>query len=804
MKGRKILCGTLAVLALASMATATACDDVLGSIEGMLGIELPFGNEGDDDKHECEWGEWTVTIQATCEGEGEEKRVCQTNELHEEKRPVLALGHDVETHGGKDATCEETGWKAYETCKRENCEYTTYEEIGLAEHSFLDGFCETCELPDPDYNASLGLAFTLSEDETYYSVSGMGTCTDTDIVIPATYKKLPVTAIAANAFANDTKLKSVTIPSSITLMEQNAFSFCTKLESVYIADLADWFNITFANAFANPLNLYAKTLYANDQAVVDLVVPDAITEIKQYAFYWYSGLKSVVIPESVTALGTGCFTSAYNLESVTINGSIKTLQGFSNCRKLTSITIAGDVEQIASSAFFGCESLKEMTIPETVKSIGANSFSDCIALTSIVIPDSVTNVGSSAFMDCSAMTSITAPFVGAREGDRKNNFLGYFFGAPRYEDNKKYVPQSLKTVVVTRGEIADFAFYYCEKVESITLPSTIKTIGEKTFYECRKLKDFVIPASVTTIERNAFMWCSSLTNLEIPSAVSTIEMEAFWGCSALQEITIPDGITAIEAYTFCNCTQLKKVTMPNSVKIIKMYAFYHCHQLTEVNFSNTLQEIDGFAFAECQSLESVTIPNSVTLIRNAFQSCYSLTNVVLPDSLKDLSEEIFLYCSNIKGIEYENGIYLGNTKNPYFILLRAVSTDITSVVVHKDTKLIHTDAFKGCENLTDINIEASLTRLAFRAFRGCKSLTNIVLPDTLTTIGQYAFEDCVNLKSVTFSSAVNLIELSAFEDCSLFTDVYYKGTAEQFNKMRIEGGNTVVYNATIHYVEAAA
>ena len=225
-------------------------------------------------------------------------------------------------------------------------------------------------------------------------------------------------------------------------------------------------------------------------------------------------------------------------------------------------------------------------------------------VTELVVPNSVTIIGGSAFSGCSGLTSITLPFIGGTRADRNNYYLGYIFGAPKYQDNETKVPANLKTVVVTDDQIANYAFYNCKTIEKIVLPSSLKTIGESVFFECNKLKDLEIPSSVTTIKKRAFMWCGALAKIEIPSSVSTIEMEAFWG-SGLTEVNLPEGITKIASYTFCNCSKLVKVTMPDSVTEIDSWVFNDCRNLREVNFSKNLVRIGGYAFENCWSLESV-------------------------------------------------------------------------------------------------------------------------------------------------------------------------------------------------------
>ncbi len=147
-----------------------------------------------------------------------------------------------------------------------------------------------------------------------------------------------VTSIGYSAFSGCTGLTSVTIGNSVTSIGNDAFFWCTGLTSVHITDLAAWCNISFSNEWANPL-YYAHHLYLNDNEITDLVIPNSVTSIKNYAFYSCTGLTSVNIPNSVTSIGDSAFEG---------------------CTGLTSVTIPNSVTSIGKWAFYDCSSLKDL------------------------------------------------------------------------------------------------------------------------------------------------------------------------------------------------------------------------------------------------------------------------------------------------------------------------------------------------------------------------------------------------------------------------------------------------------------
>ncbi|MCH5176360.1 MAG: leucine-rich repeat protein, partial [Prevotellaceae bacterium] len=145
--------------------------------------------------------------------------------------------------------------------------------------------------------------------------------------------------------------------------------------------------------------------------VTELVIPNSVTSIGEYAFYGCSGLTSVTIPNSVTSIGRAAFDSCEGLKSVAIPNSVTSIgrAAFENCFGLTSVTIPNSVTSIGEYAFCWCYGLTSVTIPNSVTSIGGYAFWWCYGLTSVTIPEGVTSIGDYAFFECSGLTSVTIP-----------------------------------------------------------------------------------------------------------------------------------------------------------------------------------------------------------------------------------------------------------------------------------------------------------------------------------------------------------------------------------------------------------
>ena len=422
---------------------------------------------------------------------------------------------------------------------------------------------------------------------------------------------------------------------------------------------------------------------------------------------------------------------------------------FNGNTSITSVIIPNSVTSIGDGAFSGCSGLTSVTIGNSVTSIGTGAFRNCSGLTSINIPNSVTTIGSWAFRECSGLTSITIPNSVTSIGD------GTFFGTGIYHSSadgviyvdkwacgyKGTMPENTN-IVLREGTlgIANMAFSGCSGLTSLTIGSSVRTIGFAAFRACPGLTNVTIPNSVTSIGNAAFSDCYGLTSVTIPNSVTSIEDYAFSGCSGLTSVTIPNSVTSIGNGAFEGCSELTSVT-------------FHCKEIgpwfqgittiKEIVLGEEVTSIEDYAFSDCSGLTSVTIPNSVTSIGyGAFERCSELTSVTF--HCKEIGPWWFYGNTTIKEIIFgEEVTSIGD--NAF-----KLCSSLTSVTIPNSVTSIGDAAFYHCSGLTSINIPNSVTSIGQSAFSGCSGLTSVTIPNSVTSIGDYAFYGCEGLTSVTF------------------------------------------------------
>ncbi len=425
----------------------------------------------------------------------------------------------------------------------------------------------------------------------------------------------PPTSIGNYAFYECSNLNSVTIPNTVKTIGDQSFYLCSSLKNIDV----DSENTEFSSVDG--------VLYNKDISTL-IRFPEAKTEIS-------------AIPNSVTAIGNKAFKNCIGLTSITIPNSVTTIgdQAFAGCSGLTSIALPNSVTAIENKAFYGCHNLTTVTIPNSIKTIGDETFRSCGSLTSITIPNSVTFIGQNAFLECRSLDSINVNaeniVYSSIEGVLYNKNLSTLIRCP---DTRTEI-SSIPTTVTTIG---DWAFYGCINFESITIPNSVETIGNRAFGLCN-LTSVTIPNSVTSIGKRAFFGCYSLTSVTIPNSVTCIGDSAFNWCMHLDSITIPHSVTFIGQNAF-------------SGGVIK-YIHVDPENTTYSSFDGALynKNLSTLIQFPLERTETVTLPQSINTIGDYAFKGSDITAIRIPNSITTIGFQSFKDCTKLRQI-YNNCI----------------------------------------------------------------------------------------------------------------------------------------------------
>ena len=306
--------------------------------------------------------------------------------------------------------------------------------------------------------------------------------------------------------------------------------------------------------------------------LVSVIIPKTVTTIGRRVFNNCTGLTNITIPNSVTSIGDHVFSNCPSLTSIIVEEGNSVYDSRNNCNAIIetesnkliagckSTTIPNLVTSIEAGAFSSCTSLISLILPNTVTSIGRNAFQGCSSLTNINIPNSVTSIGNSAFYNCSSLTSLTIPNSVTSIGNNAfYNCSSCLKSITIEEGNSVYDSRdNCNALIVTSSNQLILG------CQSTIIPNTVTSIGENAFQGCSSLTNITIPNSVTSIGNSAFYNCSSLTSLTFSNSVTSVEVNAFGECPNLETV-----------YCYANYLSGNMIFTQSYIKTATLYVPYH-------------------------------------------------------------------------------------------------------------------------------------------------------------------------------------------------------------------------------------
>ena len=345
--------------------------------------------------------------------------------------------------------------------------------------------------------------------------------TDSKYVMPNS-----VISIDDDAFDSCINLKSVTIPNSVTSIDSGAFSNCISLTSIEVSGNNKNYSSTDGVLFNKDKS--ELITYPAGKTDSEYAIPNSVTSIGNYAFACSTNLTSVSIPNSVTSIGYDTFEDCTSLTSVTIPDSVTSIgwDTFENCTSLASVTIPNSVTSIDEHAFYNTayyndesnwdngvlyisdclidtnynfDSTTDYVIKDGTRIIADSAFSNCDNLISVTIPDSVTSIGDSAFENCTNLASITIGNGVTSIGRSAFYNTAYYNDESNWNNGVLYISDCLIGIngdfdsttdyIIKDGTrfIADSVFSNCDNLISVTIPNSVKSLGDNAFGSVKKV-----------------------------------------------------------------------------------------------------------------------------------------------------------------------------------------------------------------------------------------------------------------------------------------------------------------------------
>ena len=633
-----------------------------------------------------------------------------------------------------------------------------------------------------------------------------------------------ILGIGHHAFQDCNSLTAIKIPYGITTIEEYTFYCCTNLKNITIPD-----TVTFID----------RAAFEGCNNLETISIPDSVTSIGWRAFFECNSLKSIIIPDGIRSIGYQMFYGCSSLEWVSLPNSVEGIDQFAfrGCSGLQSIIIPSSVTEIEYAAFMLCDALTTIYYGGTEEgwsTISIEGNNGCLngVRKYYFSQTEPQKEGYFWHFDTDGVTPVSW-------GNEPNYSYGLAYSLN--SDGKGYtvvgmgdcidkdliIPSTHEGLPVTA--IGENAFNGNTDITYVLIDRAVISIGQGAFNLCSSLinvyyngtkeewetlcssigvsNDYLIDAKVyyfsQTQPAEGFFWhfdtdgktpvswgVESDYSVGLKYSLNTDEKGytvVGIGYCEDTDLVIPATyrglpVTAIGSNAFESVRSFKSVSIPASVTTIGEKAFAHCG-VTSVTFATNSQltTVDRYAFFSSSSLQSIALPDGVTTIGEAaFNGCNNITSISIPDSITTIEDRALDFNSSAFTV-YNNAKYLGNSTNPYLVLVKASDTSLTTCDIHTGAKII----------------------LIF-AFDNCTSLKSVTIPNSVTTICNAAFYNCSSLESMVIGSGVTTIGDGIIYYYSPFTTVYYCGMADDWNKIAIGNYNSKLTDATRYYYSESA
>ena len=531
--------------------------------------------------------------------------------------------------------------------------------------------------------------------------------------------------------------------------------------------------------------------YEYRKTIKKVIIEEGITSVGTACFSVHgytdtSTMKSVTLPETITAIGEAAFNECSSLKDINLPNSVKSIgrNAFYDCDGLTGITLPAKLRELGDYAFGVCDGLETIDVPDSLRSLGDGAFVGCLNLKSLSLPGYIAIIPNQIVRDCPSLESVR--FKSVPPGRYVSTAFSEFEGTIYYPENVEYWDEETRTAwapnatwiadgeakvsvvasgacgsnatwafnnigelsIEGSGELQDYAFgeekpwfEYSEHIKEVRLSDGITAVGKHMFEGCA-LRKVIFPNTLKTIKEYAFASCGNLKQVELPSSLKTIEHGAFQSSGFNNTLELSEGLIEIGSYAFAGCINLKSLTIPSTVLRIGQRAFgnglgettaletviFHC-SAPAVCEGNIFEQFGGTAY----------YPADDEFWDEAARSEWAPEANWVPEGKLNVTEIDTGTCGNgvswsldsqgvihIKGkgkmYDYSN-VGLGETNSPW----NAYRKCIKKAVVEEGVTNVGVYAFSGFEGMRQIEIAKSVTALGNFMLHGDPKLTIIRL-----------------------------------------------------------------------------
>ena len=465
--------------------------------------------------------------------------------------------------------------------------------------------------------------------------------------------------------------------------------------------------------------------------VTAVYLPDTIKEIGMEAFKDYTGLRRINLPEGLEVIGEEAFANCASLKEITLPGSLKSFDSAFYHSGVETLTVSEGIKTIAYNSFCGAK-IRKLVLPNGVKSIDSDAFYDCAELESVTFSEGLEEIRAGAFGGTNKLTSVTLPAT------VKSIYETSFF---LNGENKVFfegdAPEFVRYTSPTGERNEEITYVFHESAKGLSYPRWYgyKTeIAEKPNAARPVSGDYEYAENDTGITVCAYIGTG--TDVTVPAEingkpVTKIGESAFFAQNAPTSILLPDTVTEIGEYAFANCASLVSVDLPSGLRRIGSHAFRQDKQISNLILPEGLVEIGEEAFCYTAALKSVTIPSSLKVWGDGMFRYSGLEIVTLKNGLTEIGKGAF------------------------------AGTSLTEIILPDSLRVVGKNAFSGCP-VTKVVLNEGLVEIEFCAFAyfknpalvGIKELspTEIVIPASVTKLSDAAFADS-SFRALKFEGA---------------------------------------------------